>query len=85
MVLSSWMCTVLSRSAPASSHHAVHRRTTSTGWLRLLSTTEGRTVSVQCLDVLWLETVNAFQNIVRPPMFHDGTHQVWKRKKALYG
>ena len=50
---------VLSSSAQASSHHAVHGRTTSTGWLRLLSTTEARAVSVQCLDVLLLETVNA--------------------------
>ena len=23
--------------------------------------------------------------IVQPPMFHDGTHRVWKLKKALYG
>ena len=60
MVPSSWTCMVLSSSAQASSHHAVHRCTTSTGWLRLLSTTEARTVSVQCLDVLLLETVNAY-------------------------
>ena len=60
MVPSSWMCTVLSSSAKASSHLAVYRRTTSTAWLRLLSITEARTVSVQCLDVLLLETVNAY-------------------------
>ena len=59
MVPSSWTCMVLSSSAWASRNHAVHRRTTSIGWLRLLSTTEARTVSVQCLDVLLLETVNA--------------------------
>ena len=49
--------------------------------------------------VVWdLETKNfdikcAFLNgvlhqdvyIVQPPMFHDGTHRVWKLKKALYG
>ena len=61
MVPSSWMCMALSSSAQASSHHAVHRRTSSTGWLRLLSTTEAGTVTVQCLDVLLLETVNAYQ------------------------
>ena len=61
MVPSSCMCLVLSSSAHASSHHAVHRRTASTGWLRLLSTTEARTVSVQCLYVLLLQTVNAYQ------------------------
>ena len=61
MVPLSWMRMVLSSSAQARSHHAVHRRTTSTGWLRLLSTIEARTVSVQCLDVLLLETVNAYQ------------------------
>ena len=60
MVPSSWMCMVLSSSAQASRQHAVHRRTTSKGWLRLLSTTEARTVSVQCLDVLLLEAVNAW-------------------------
>ena len=46
-------CSYMSSGAQASSHHAVHRRMTSTGWLRLFSTTEARTVSVQCLDV-WL-------------------------------
>ena len=61
MVPSSWTCMVLSSSAQASRNYAVHRRTTSTGWLRLFSTTEARTVSVQCLDVLLLETVNAYQ------------------------
>ena len=60
MVPSRWTCMVLSSSAQASRNHAVHMRTTSTGWLRLLSTTEARTVSVQCLDVLLLETVNAY-------------------------
>ena len=60
MVPSSWTCMVLSYSAQASSHHAVHRRTTSTGWLMMFSTTEARTASVQCLDVLLLETVNAY-------------------------
>ena len=64
MVPSSWMCMVLSSSAQASSHHAVHRRTSSTGWLRLLSTTEAMTVSVQCLDVLLLETVNAYKPLL---------------------
>ena len=59
--IASWMCMVLSSSAQARSQHAVHRRTTSTGWLRLLSTTEARTVSVQCLDVSLMETVNAYQ------------------------
>ena len=57
---------VLSSSAQASRNHAVHIRTTSTGWLRLLSTTEARTVSVQCLDVLLLETVNAYQSQPSP-------------------
>ena len=47
MVPSSWICMVLSSSAQASSHHAVHRRMTSTGWLRLLSTTEAMTVSTR--------------------------------------
>ena len=64
-VPSSWMCMVLSSSAQASSQHAVHRRTTSTGWLRLLSTSQAGTVSVQCLDVLLLETVNAYQRLGR--------------------
>ena len=61
MVPSRWTCMVLSSSAQASRNHAVHRRTNLTGWLRLLSTTEARTVSVQCLDVLLLETGNACQ------------------------
>ena len=52
---------VLSSSAQATRNHAVHMRTNSSGWLRLLSTTEAGTVSVQCLDVLLLETVNAYQ------------------------
>ena len=60
MVPSRRTCMVLSSSAQASRNHAVHMRTTSTSWLRLLSTTEARTVSVQCLDVLLLETVNAY-------------------------
>ena len=60
MVLSSWMWMVLSSSAQASNQHAVHRRSSSTDWLRLLSTTEARTVSVQCLDVLLLVPVNAY-------------------------
>ena len=51
---------VPSSSAQASIHHAVHRRTTSTGWLRLLSTTEARTVNVQCLDGLMLESVDPY-------------------------
>ena len=55
---------VLSGSALTSSHHAAHRRTTSTGWLRSLSTTEAGTVSVQCPDVLLLETINAYQPVV---------------------
>ena len=68
MVLSSWTCMVLSSSAQASRNHAVHRRTTSTSWL--LSTTEARTVSVQCFDVLLLETVNAYQSFAR--LHRDG-------------
>ena len=59
MVTSSWIVMVLSSGGQGGSHHAVHRRTTSTGWLRLLSTTEATYVSVQCLDMWLLETVNA--------------------------
>ena len=58
MVPSSWMHVALSSSAQASSPHVVHRRTTSTGWLMLLSTTEARTKSVQCLDVLLLSKLS---------------------------
>ena len=74
-------CVVMSGCAQARSHHAVHRQTTSAGCLRLLWTTVARTVSVKGLDVLLLETINAYQrehacsHYVPAPINSDTPHK----------